>query len=124
MPQDEVQHDFVGSTPAATSTTTSFTEFLKQKIARDVEMQSPSRDKEQRPEKRVRPAFTTPQKPKAVFATPIKKPAAVFATPQKSETTSMTVAQTPETKKGGQEVDGGQSIYDALGWNDDYDELA
>jgi DNA replication regulator SLD3 len=123
MPQEETYHDFMGSAPAANSTgATSFTNFLKQKIAQDGTMQSPSREKQA--EKRTRPAFTTPQKPKAVFATPINS-ASVFATPQKSVEQPTTVVQTPGMKEDeAGDTEGGQSIYDALGWNDDYDELA
>jgi DNA replication regulator SLD3 len=122
MPQEEAHHNFIGSAAAANPTSvTSFTDFLKQEIAQDGTTQNPSREKQT--EKRTRPAFTTPQKPKAIFATPTK-PAPVFATPQKRIERPITVAQTPETRReeAGDAV-GGQSIYDALGWNDDYDEL-
>lgn len=116
MYQDDVQDDFIGATPVAK---TSFTDFLKQRVARDRATQSPGQETQL--ERRVGPDFTTPQKPKAIFATPIK-PAPVFATQVKIARTLTAIAQTPEARKEkvAAEVEAEPNIYDALGWNDDY----
>ncbi|TID21356.1 hypothetical protein E6O75_ATG04751 [Venturia nashicola] len=120
MRREGVNDDLIGATPAKTS----FTDFLKQKVARDGAAQSLSQERQ--PERRIRPEFTTPQKPKSVFATPIK-PAPVFATPVRSVRRPTAIAQTPEARKekvADPEPEVEPNIYDALGWNDDYDEIA
>lgn len=124
MLQEDVQGDFIGSTLAKTS----FTDLLRQKVARDEATQSPGQERQA--EKRIRPEFTTPQKPRPIFATPIK-PAPVFDTPVKSVRGPMAIAQTPEARKekvadaeSEVEVEAEANIYDALGWNDDYDDIA
>lgn len=118
MYQEDKQGEFIGATPAKTS----FTEFLKQKVARDGATQSSGRERQ--PEKRIRPEFTTPQKPKPIFATPMK-PAPIFATPVRSAAKPQAIAQTPEARSEKvvePEPEAEPNIYDALGWNDDYDE--
>ncbi|QDS74386.1 hypothetical protein FKW77_005480 [Venturia effusa] len=122
MHQEDVQDDFIQATP--TKVKTSFTDYLKQKVALNGTADSP--DQESQLQKRSRPEFVTPREPNPIFSTPIK-PASALATPVKSASRPTALAQTPDARKEElpeSEVEVEPSIYDALGWNDDYDELA
>jgi hypothetical protein len=118
LPSNNLLEIALAQTPSRGSTRSqSFTEFLQGKILDDAVPQTPSKSK--RVENTIPAIFKTPQKPTAVFATPIKardhiELGALAQTPELSK---------PKTVSKTLGVDGGNSIYDVLGWNDDFDEF-